>query len=74
MEATIDGSIARFRATSTIFTKCDCIEDKLLLVFNLFPSVYFDDAVLIDILKNMRRVHQYADCTRSGDDEEYIQL
>lgn len=74
MEATVEGSIVKFRATSSIFTKHDCTEDKLLIIFNLFSSVYFDNAVLIDILKNMRRVHQNAYCTRSGDYEEDVQL
>lgn len=40
----------------------------------LLSAVDFDDAVLVDVLENMRRIHQDADRAGGGHDEEDVQL
>ena len=43
-------------------------------IFLLFSAVDVDDLVLVDVLKDVRCVHQDADGADRGDDEEDVQL
>lgn len=40
----------------------------------LFSTIYFYDSILINIFKYVRCVHQDTQCTRSCNNEKYVQL
>lgn len=46
-------------------------QDALLL---LFPSVNLDDPVLVNVLENVRGIHQNTDSAGRGNYEEHVQL
>ncbi len=41
---------------------------------SLFSSVNVDDLVLVDVLEDVRRVHEDAHGAHGGHDEEHVQL
>lgn len=47
---------------------------KLLLCEYLLSAVDLDDAILVDILENMRSIHQDANGSSGGDDKKDVQL